>query len=124
LKGGEGEMEQSEDEIFQSLKQHDDRLITLEISDKSKTERLQAVEANYTNLENTILKENRDTRAFFQETMNKQWDLISGKNEYDDAESQRNHDLDKTKIERYSEIVLKIVGAGGVLILVTQALIQ
>lgn len=117
-------MEQSEDEIFQSLKQHDDRLITLEIADKSKTERLQAVETNYTNLENTILKENRDTRAFFQDTMNKQWDLISGKSQYEDAQHQRNHDLDKTKIERYSEITLKIVGAGGLLIIVVQALIQ
>lgn len=117
-------MEQNENELIETVKQHDGRLVTLEIADKSKTERLQVVEANYTNLENTILKENRDTRTFFQNSMNKQWDMISGKNQFADAESQRNHDLDKTKIERYSEITLKIVGAGGLLIIIAQALLQ
>lgn len=113
-----------ENEIIQSLKQHDERLVNLEEADKSHTARLQIVEANYTKLENTILNENRDMRTFFQNSMNKQWDMISGNRQSEDAQLERDYDLKKTRIERYSEITLKIVGAGGLLIIIAQALLQ
>ncbi|WP_285613949.1 hypothetical protein [Pseudobacillus badius] len=108
----------------ETVQNHEERIQILEETDKKHEERLRAIENNYTDLENTILKENRDTRSFFQDIMNKQWDLINSKNQYDDAQNQRMHDLSKTKIERWSEIILKLAGAGGLLYLVIEALMK
>lgn len=110
--------------MFEKITNHEERIINLEEADKRHEERLRAIENNYTNLENTILKGNRDTQAFFQDLLNKQWELISSKGKYDDAQSQRDYDLRKTKIERYSEMLLKFAGAGGILYILIQSLLN
>ena len=110
--------------MFDTVKQHGEDIELLKQADKLHEERLRSIENNYTNLENTILKENRDTRSFFQDMMNKQWELISSKGKYDDAQNQRDYDLRKTKIERYSEMLLKFAGAGGILYILIQSLLN
>jgi hypothetical protein len=118
------EMTMGDGSMFEKLTEHEGRIVNLEEKDEKHEERLRAIELNYTNLENTILKENRDTRQFFQDTMNKQWDLISGKNKYEDAQNNREYDLKKTRIERYSEMILKFAGAGGIVYLVVQSILK
>ena len=110
--------------MYEQLTNHEERIVNLEAADKRHEEELRTIKNNYTNLENTILKENRDTRSFFQDTMNKQWELISAKSKYDDAQNQRDYDLRKTKIERYSEMLLKFAGAGGILYLIIQSILN
>lgn len=110
--------------MFDTVKLHGEEIEQLKLADTRHDERLRAIEHNYTNLENTILKGNRDTQSFFQDLLGKQWELISAKGKYDDAQSQRDYDLRKTKIERYSEMILKFAGAGGILYLVIQSILQ
>lgn len=110
--------------MFETVRQHGEDIEQLKQADKLHEERLRVVETNYTNLENTILKGNRDTQSFFQDLLSKQWELISAKGKYDDAQSQRDYDIRKTKIERYSEMLLKFAGAGGIVYLVVQMLIN
>ena len=85
-------------------------------------ERLRNIEKSYTHLETTILQENRDTRQFFQSTMDKQWDLIKSMGALNEKEKERQHEIKKTKLERHTELFLKLGGAGGILYLIIQSL--
>lgn len=112
------------DGMFETVKQHGEDIEQLKQADLRHDERLREMKNNYTNLENTILKENRDTRSFFQDVMNKQWELISSKGKYEDAHKQRVYDYKKSALERWSEIFLKVVGTGGILYLLIQSFIK
>lgn len=104
------------------LEDHEQRIRVLEENDIDKESRLRNVEKNYVQLESTILQENRDTRQFFQSNMDKQWDLIKSFGIFSDKEKEREHELTKTKIERHTDILLKVGGTGGILYLIVQAL--
>ncbi|MGA4517186.1 hypothetical protein ACPA0F_07850 [Solibacillus silvestris] len=112
------------DNNTQVIKDHEHRIKVLEVSDADKELRLRSIEKSYTHLESTILQENRDTRQFFQSTMDKQWDLIKSMGVLQDKEKDRKHEIAKTKAERTYEILLKIGGTGGVLYLIVQAILN
>lgn len=115
---------QGDGSMFDTVKQHGVEIEQLKQADLKHEEQIREMKNNYTNLENTILKENRDTRSFFQDMMNKQWELISSKGKYEDAQNQRVYDYKKSALERWSEIFLKIVGTGGILYLLIQSFIN
>lgn len=106
------------------ISEHDKRITTLERNDKDQDRRIHDLEKNYTKLESTIIQENRETRMIFQSTMNKQWDLIKTRDIAKENESQREHDFRKSKLEKNTDIILKIIGVllgtGGLLYLLTQ----
>lgn len=79
-------------------------------------------DANYHDLKSTILLENKETRTFFQSIMDKQWDLIKSRDTSFENEKVRRHDFQKSKLEKYSEIIIKVAGAGGILVLIAQLL--
>lgn len=106
------------------IQEHETRIVHLESTEKEVRGRLTNLERDIHQLENTIVSENRETRTLFQGTMDKQWDLIKSKDEAADKEKQRKHEMEKTKVERHSEIFLKIGGAGGVLYLFIQSMID
>ncbi|MEK5069834.1 hypothetical protein [Sporosarcina sp. FSL K6-1508] len=120
------------------LQQHSDRLQQLEMWDKDKHKRLKLVEVdneqqerrlneveqNYTKLENTILTENRETRNFFQTTMDKQWQLITLRDSQKHEVTMSKQELAKTKFERWSDIILKLVGAGGIIYILLQSFVN
>ncbi|KZR58987.1 hypothetical protein [Pseudobacillus badius] len=106
------------------LENHEQRIKVLELSDIDKERRINNIEKNYAHLETTILQENRDTRQFFQSTMDKQWDLIKSMGALNDKERDRQHEIKKTKLERHTELFLKVGGAGGILYLIIQAVID
>lgn len=104
--------------------QHGDRLLQLEKRDEEKHKRLKDVELNYAKLENTILTENKEMRNFFQSNMDKLWDLTKSRDEQSHETRRMRHEISKTKIDRWSDIIFKVVGSGGILYLIAQALIK
>ena len=110
------------DEHDKRLNNHGDRLTKLEKWDEDKHRRLKVVEDNYTKLESTIISENKEMRLFFQSNMDKQWDLIKVRDEQKHDQQKMKHEFDKTKFERWSEILLKLAGTGGILYLIIQSL--
>lgn len=108
MPGGDGSM-------FDTVKNHEERILILEEADQKHEERLRVVESNYTNLENTILKGNQSQQDFFRDTMNKQWDLITERDKTKEATAQRDHeitvsnqDIKKTNSERAWEFAGKL----------------
>lgn len=107
------------------------RVTTLEKKDREKERRIENVERNYTqlnerveDLKTTIVNENKETRQFFQSNMDKQWDLIKSRDEQHHDTKKMNHELSKTKAERYSDIALKLLGAGGIVYIIVQNLLN
>lgn len=84
--------------------------------------RLVQGENNYQDLKNTILLANQDMRTFFVSTMDKQWDLIKSRDLLSENEKVRRYEMGKSKLEKYSEMVIKLGGAGGILIVIAQLL--
>lgn len=103
------------------LKDHEYRIVKLEKSDIEKEIRLQKIEDNYVRLENTILTENRETREILREGMKNQWELIKSRDEKKEAESARDYDLKKSKVERYSDVLVKLLTVGGIGYLLLQS---
>lgn len=101
--------------MFDTVKDHGERIGVLE-------QRLEKVENNYINLENTIWKTSQSTQDVFRDTIKNQFELIKLQSGAKNEENAREHELKKTKIEKYSEIVLKVAGAGSVLAIALQLL--
>lgn len=111
--------------MFETVKNHEERILVLEEADKKHEERLRAVESNYTNLENTILKSSQSQIDFFRDTMSKQWDLINARDQSKDAERQRTHEIavtnqaiKKSNSEKAWELAGKLTMAGGIAYLI------
>lgn|SRR5699024_7003892 len=102
---------------------HSERIDQLVKFDEDKHRRLKKVEENYGELKETIVGENKEMRQFFQSNMDKQWDLIKSRDEQKHETRKMKHDLDKTKTERYTDIAIKLLGAGGIAYLVAQNLL-
>lgn len=106
------------------IDEHEKRIVVLESSEKEMRGRLTNLERDIHQLENTIINENRETRVLFQGTMDKQWDLIKSRDEAADRVKEREHEIKKGKLERISDIVLKLVGAGGLIYLFVESLMK
>lgn len=113
--------------MFDTVKNHEERILILEETDKKHEERLRAVESNYTNLENTILKSSQSQIDFFRDTMSKQWDLINARDQSKDAERQQAHEIavanqaiKKTNTEKAWELAGKLTVGGSILYLLLE----
>src|SRR5690606_2697684 len=127
--------------MYEKLSQHDERMELLEkgveenrknIIDLKKSDedteqilskqeqRIIKIESNYINLENTIMKENRDTREAMQAQTDRQWGFIEQMTGIKESESQRNHDLKVHKFNGLTKIFLNLAGAGGIIYLLLQ----
>lgn len=116
--------------MFETVKDHEERIQTLEDNDKRHEEQLSAIKSNHTNLENTILKSNQSQQDFFRDTMSKQWELIKARDNSKEAESKRVHELNlsthalkKSNSERAWEFVGKLIMAGGIIYLIVEKLL-
>lgn len=105
-------------------KEKHERLKHVEEQDEKYEERLKEVEHNYNRLENTIVSENREMRSFFLTNMDKQWDLIKSRDEQRHDSRKMRHELDKTKVERWTDIFFKLAGTSGILYFIIQAFIN
>lgn len=126
---------QKHSERLHNLEQWDQqnhlRLKAIEAHDEVQEERIRSVERSYEKLEITILSENKDTRQFFQSNMDKLWDLTASKdaNNLESAklaselaiENTRSEtDYKKAKSKHTSDILIKLIGAGGIIYLVIE----
>lgn len=103
------------------LDNHELRIEKLEEKDLEKEIRLRKVEDSYLRLENTIMSENRETRDILRESMTKQWELIKSRDEVKDAQKARDHEYRKTKLERKTELTIKLLTVGGLGYLLIQS---
>lgn len=97
---------------------------------KKHDETIQEMNANYMKLENTIFRENKETRDMMRGTMDKQFSLIEQLTGFREASAVRESDLKKVKTEKWSDIVVKIIGlltivlsSGGILFAIVNAFI-
>lgn len=75
-----------ETSMFDTVKDHGERIVILE-------KRIENVENNYINLENTILKGNQSQQDFFRDTMKNQWELIKERDNTKEETAKRQHEL-------------------------------
>lgn len=80
------------------------------------------ISANYLKLENTIFRENKETRETMRGLLDKQSDLINSVLGFKESAAVRESDINRLKIESRRDIVFKVIGyvstatvAGGLL---------
>lgn len=131
--------------MYDELKKHDEEILELKdataanqkaILELKKNEEKQDKEIlelknSYINLENTIMKENRETRISYQLQTDRQWQFIERvtgykeseaerKQESEEAEKQRKHDLKVQKYNHIAGFLLKVSTVGGIAYLLIQ----
>jgi len=113
--------------MFNTVQDHEERLLVLEEADKRHEERLRVVEANYTNLENTILKSSQSQNDFFRDTLKSQFELLKARDESKDSDRKRAHEIalteqaiKKSNTEKAWEFGGKLTMAGGILYLILE----
>ncbi|PKH09872.1 hypothetical protein [Planomicrobium sp. MB-3u-38] len=87
--------------MFDTVKDHGERIIALE-------QRMEKVENNYVNLENTIWKTSQSTQDVFRDTIKNQFELIKAQSGFKNEENARRHELKKTKTEKFWEYAGKV----------------
>ncbi len=118
-------MPSSANSMFETVKNHEERILVLEEADVKHEERLRIVETNYTNLENTILKSHQSQQDFFRDTLKNNFELLKARDESKDNDRKRAHEIaladqeiKKSNWERAWEFAGKSTIAGGFLYLI------
>ena len=118
------------EEHTEILKRHSERLEEVSDVQKRHDETIQEMSANYIKLENVIYRENKETRDMMRGTMDKQFNLIEALTGYKESAAVRENDLKKVKTEKWSDIVVKVIGlltivvsSGGILFAIVNAIV-
>ena len=117
------------------LADHEKRLQHLEKQDIKKDKRLENMEQSFMKIENTILKENQETRNLFKEITDRQWQLIEGRDKAEEAKEIREYELNaserkdaiefkKQKFNAAIELFIKLLTAGGLIYLLIESLLK
>lgn len=101
--------------MFSKIEKHEERLDDHDDKLKEQDNRLSRLEDQTLRLENTIMSENRETRATITETNKQLHGLIEGLMGYKSGENSLNHSLRMAKLESASKIIAYLVGSGGFL---------
>lgn len=116
--------------MFETVQNHENRIIILENRDKAHEERLKRLEDQSVKLENTILTENRDTRSTMKEQTEKLFKIVESAMGYQNNKTSQDHELKMLKLNTWSTVFLKFAGAigalgsaGGLIYLVVQHLL-
>lgn len=120
--------------MYEQLKNQEERIVNLEgatidntesikkllETESKQEERIAKMESNYINLENTIMKENRETRQSYQSQTDRQWEFIEQMTGVKESESKRSHEFKMHRTSQITGIILKVVGGGGIIYLLVQ----
>lgn len=106
----------------ETLKVHATEISMLKKSDEDLMRELKGMKSDFTNLENTIWKTAQSTQDLMKSQTAQQWKLIDALNSGNQEDKKRKHELSKTKLEKYSEIIIKVASAGGILYLFAELL--
>ncbi|MEQ6855581.1 hypothetical protein AAHH17_13960 [Lysinibacillus capsici] len=117
------------------LVDHEKRLQHLEKQDIKQDKRIENIEQSFTKLENTILKENKETRNLFKELTDRQWSLIEGREKAEEAKEIREHELNaaekkdeleykKQKFTANMDLLIRLLTAGGLIYLLIESILK
>lgn len=108
----------------------DKRIGSLEESDRERfeidrlrEERIKRLEDNATKLENTVMVESRETRATVVEQNRQLMTVLQSVIGFKSTENTQDHEFRILKWDRMTNLILKVVGAGGILYLIVQQII-
>lgn len=77
-------------------------------------EKITTINENYVKLENTIFRESKETRDMMRGIFEKQSELISSLTGYKESSSARETELTKFRVEKRSDIWVKMIGWGTI----------
>lgn len=97
----------------QTLETHGHRITALEQAQEQTQKRIDAIERSHNDLKVTIMEENRDTRRFLQ-------NLVERKVVGDEDDRAREDDIRRERNMALKDIVISIFGAGGIIALIVQ----
>ncbi len=103
--------------MFETVKDHEERIGILERVDKEHEDRLKRLEDQSMKLENTILTENRDTRTTMKEQTEKLFSIVESAMGFQSDRSAQNHEFKMMKWNTLSTVFLKL--SGGLLALLS-----
>lgn len=115
--------------MFETVKDHGERIASLEEKDlvreeldRQHEERLKKLEDNSLRMENTIMSENRETRNTFTEQTKKLFDIVETAMGISNTRTTQSHEYKMLKWNTLSTIFLKwsagifgLLGSGGLL---------
>lgn len=108
--------------MFETVKNHEERITILEKNDRdhqmkldSMSEQMTELKTLNTELENTVLKDNRETRSTLVAQMEKLFLLTENAMGYQNNRSSQQHELKMLKWNTVATVFLKICGAVGAL---------
>jgi hypothetical protein len=93
--------------MFKTVLDHDERIVALEETDKRQDERLKKLEDNTIKLENTVMRENQETRT---EKTDKLFVIVEQAMGYQSARTAQTHELRMAKLNMWSTVFLKVCG--------------
>ncbi len=96
--------------MFQTVLDHDERIIALEETDRQHDERLKKLEDNAMKLENTVMMESRETRTTMKEQVEKLFAIVEQAMGYQTARTTQSHELRMAKLNTWSTVFLKVSG--------------
>lgn len=94
--------------MFDTVKNHEERISSLEENDKQREERIKKLEDNSIKLENTIMTENRDTRKTMMEQTEKLFGIVENAMGYQSTRTAQAHEFKNQTMPRLSKQLLRL----------------
>ena len=89
---------------------HAIKIAALEKADQHHDERLRNLEENAMKLENTVMRENQETRSTMREQTAKLFTIVENAMGYQSARTAQAHELRMAKLNTWSTVFLKVSG--------------
>lgn len=96
--------------MFKTVLDHDERIVALEETDKLHDERLKKLEDNAMKLENTVMRENQETRTTMREQTGKLFLIVEKAMGYQSDKTAQTHELRMARLNTWSTVFLKVSG--------------
>jgi len=96
--------------MFKTVLDHDERIVALEETDKLHDQRLKKLDDNAMKLENTVMRENQETRSTMREQTAKLFTIVENAMGYQSARTAQTHELRMAKLNTLSTVFLKVSG--------------
>lgn len=103
--------------MFETVQNHEERIVSLERADHEHEERLKRLEDSHIKLENTMMTESRETRSVMKEQTDKMFELVENAMGYQSTRATQSHELKILKWNTLATVFLKI--CGGIVALFT-----
>lgn len=103
--------------MFETVQNHEERIVNLELSEHEQKERIKRLEDSHLKLENTMMTESRETRAVLKKQTDKMFELVEDAMGYQATRTTQSHESKILKWNTLATVFLKI--CGGIVALFT-----